>query len=271
MTYTKERPLLSVQNLNVTYGDKVIIKDINFTEHDIVRPGGIHGQTIAVLGRSGRGKSTLFKALTGLIKPTEGRVIIPDFTSTSTTAAKEVSEGEMGFVDQKYTLFRHKTAFDILMFALRKSVISSAEKKDKVNHYLKEWGLESCRNLYRHEMSGGQRQRVAIIAQLLCSGMFMVMDEPFSGLDPINIEDVKRYFNMILAEHEFNTIIFSTHNIELACEIAQSIYIIGYPPGKNYGTITKHYDLREVGLAWQPYGQGHLELSKQIKQDLFNS
>lgn len=275
MIYTKERPLLNVHNLNVTYGDTVIIKDINFTEYDINRPGQTQGQIIAFLGRSGRGKSTLFRALTGLVEPTEGHVIIPDFTSSDFKAAKSVVEGEMGFVDQKYTLMRHKTVEEILMFASRKSKLTTKQQQNKVDHYLNDWGLWPVRKRYRHELSGGQRQRVAIIAQLLCSGMFIVMDEPFSGLDPTNIEDVKRYFDMILKENEFNTIIFSTHDIDLACEIAQSIYIIGYPTingaKQHYGTIVNHYDLREMKIAWQPYGQAHMDLSKQIKQDLFNS
>lgn len=273
--YESHEPILSVNNLSVAYDNKVIIKDVNFREHNITRPGCLTGQIVAVLGRSGRGKSTLFRALTGLVKPTTGCVLIPDFESKTPNAAREVQEGEMGFVDQKYTLFRSKTAEEILMFALRKSKLTQAEKRDKVNQYLNDWGLWNARKLYRHELSGGQRQRTAIIAQLLCSGIFMVMDEPFSGLDPINLEDVKRYFNKILAENDLNTVIFSTHDIELACEIAQSIYIVGYPMlggiKQTYGTIVNHYDLRELGLAWESYGQPHMELAKQIKQNLSNS
>src|SRR5882672_11194709 len=110
--YNQEEIILHVENLSVAYGDKVIIKDVNLMERNVTRPGLVQGQIIAVLGRSGRGKSTLFKALTGLVDPTEGRVLIPDYAqqpANGTQPAKHVSEGDVGFVDQKYTLFRHKT------------------------------------------------------------------------------------------------------------------------------------------------------------------
>ena len=77
--YEQKDIILHVENLSVVYDNKVIIKDINFIEKNTVRPGMNQGQTIAFLGRSGRGKSTLFRALTGLEKPTTGRVVIPDF------------------------------------------------------------------------------------------------------------------------------------------------------------------------------------------------
>lgn len=270
MQVNKGDIILQVIDLSVAYGDKVIIKDINFIERDITLPGRQMGQIIAVLGRSGRGKSTLFRALTGLVKPHTGHVLIP--LEGYPKQAREVVEGEIGFVDQKYTLFRHKTVYQILMFALRKTKYSLNERKEMVNDYLHRWGLDKVKYSYRHELSGGQRQRVAIIAQLLSSGHYLVMDEPFSGLDPINIEDVKHSFELILAGHELNTIIFSTHDIDLACEIAQVIYIIGYPDkDQSYGTIVNHYDLRDMGIAWTPFGTQHLELAQKIKQDLANS
>src|SRR3712207_5739519 len=111
-TYEQKDTILHVENLSVAYGNKVIIKDINLMEKDTIRPGRIQGQTIAFLGRSGRGKSTLFRALTGLEKPTTGRVLIPDHTKAVVDGmqpAKMVEEGDVGFVNQKYTLFRHKT------------------------------------------------------------------------------------------------------------------------------------------------------------------
>jgi len=83
------------------------------------------------VGRSGRGKSTFFKALTGLVPPNTGKILIKDFSKNEENAAKPVREGDIGFVDQKYTLFRHKTVQQSLKFALRKSTISEAEKDQK--------------------------------------------------------------------------------------------------------------------------------------------
>src|SRR4051812_13920310 len=109
LPYKLKDIILHVQNLSVAYGDKVIIKDVNLLEQDVTRADVVQGQVIAVVGRSGRGKSTLFRALTGLVKPTTGKILIPDFSKqivNDVQPAKEVEEGDVGFVDQKYTLFR---------------------------------------------------------------------------------------------------------------------------------------------------------------------
>jgi ABC-type nitrate/sulfonate/bicarbonate transport system ATPase subunit len=240
----------------------------------------VQGQTIAFLGRSGRGKSTLFRALTGLEKPTTGRVLIPDHSKPATNGsqpAKHVEEGDVGFVDQKYTLFRHKTVYQSLFYALRNSKLSNQERKDKIMTYLRDWGLEKCKDQYPVFLSGGQRQRTAILEQLMTSGYYMVLDEPFSGLDVGNIMSVKKSFQLINESNELNTIIFSTHDIELAVELADSIYVVGHKPGNDgqlgtVGTILKHFDLKQMGLAWQDgLGKDHLECIKEIKDIMLAS
>lgn len=279
-TYEQKDIILHVEDLSVAYGDKVIISDINFAEKDTVRPGKSQGQTIAFLGRSGRGKSTLFRALTGLEKPTTGKVLIPDLSKPvidGKQPAKIVNEGDVGFVNQRYTLFRHKTVHQSLLFSLRRTTLSKQEKDEKIMAYLNEWGLIKNKDQYPNQLSGGQRQRTAILEQLLNSGYYMVLDEPFSGLDVGNIESVKKAFQLINNSNELNTIIFSTHDIELAVELADSIYIIGYSqaPGDSVtsiGTILKQFDLKQMGLAWQSgLSSQHLECIKDIKEIMLRS
>ncbi len=258
VAYEAKQTILHVENLTVRYGAKTVLQDINLIEKDTVRNDRPQGQIIAFVGRSGRGKSTLFKSLTGLEKPTAGRVLIPDYSKPihdGNQPAKIVEEGDVGFVNQKYTLFRHKTVYQSLQFALRTSKLSATEKEEKIMHYLSDWGLEKSKHQYPNELSGGQRQRTAILEQLLNSGYYMVLDEPFSGLDVGNIENVKKAFALINQSDELNTIIFSTHDIELAVELADSIYVIGFPEGRDPAvtqgaTILKHFDLKSLGLAW---------------------
>ena len=276
MGYNMHNTLLYVENLSVVYGDTTIIKDVNLVEKDVVRDGHTTGQVIAVVGRSGTGKSTFFKALTGLVKPTTGKVLIADTTTEGdTNDAKKVHEGDIGFVDQKYTLFRNKTVYQTLLFALRRKSMSKSDKHDQIMEYLRDWGLEKEKDKYPCELSGGQRQRTAVIEQIFCSGHYMVLDEPFSGLDVGNIEDVKKAFKLITETHEFNTIIYSTHDIELAVELADSLYVIGYPVidgnKQDYGTIVKHFDMKAMGLAWQEFGLEHLEVVKQVKAVMMSS
>jgi ABC-type nitrate/sulfonate/bicarbonate transport system ATPase subunit len=279
ITYKQTDTILHVENVSVTYGDKKIIENINVTELNTVREGVNQGQTIAFVGRSGRGKSTFFRNLTGIEKPTTGRILIPDFNKPAhdgVQPAKVVEEGEVGFVDQKYTLFRHKTVLQTLQFALRNSKMKGDQKEATINDYLKNWGLDKIKNQYPIQLSGGQRQRTAIVEQLLSSGFYMVLDEPFSGLDVGNIQSVKEAFALINHQHELNTIIFSTHDIELAVELADSLYVIGYPKDERgnevpVGTILQHFDMKKLGLAWHNnFTPDHLDLCNQIKEVMLN-
>jgi polar amino acid transport system ATP-binding protein len=279
MEYSAEKMILYVDGLDVGYKDKngnvkLVLKDIHLEEFDIVRPNvAATGQTIAFIARSGCGKSTLFKALTGLLKPERGQILMADLSTSDTLSdARNVTEGDIGFVDQKYTLFRHKTVNQICEYALRKSLFTKQEKVLLIDQYLSEWGLTEHRDKYSCELSGGQRQRTAIIEQMLTSKHFMILDEPFSGLDVGNIEKVKTSFTKILSENEYNTIIFSTHDIHLAVELADSIYILGHPEGvTDYSTVIKHFDMKALGLAWKPYSDSHRVVADEIREILLNS
>lgn len=276
MTYELKDTILYLNNVELGYGEessyKPVLKNVNMVEKDVFINGRITGQVIAVVGRSGRGKSTLFKALTGLVKPKVGSVLITEVDSMDPGDAKIVHEGDVGFVDQKYTLFRHKTIEECFKYALRKSNKSKEEKNEIINRYLTEWGLERHRKQYPCELSGGQRQRTAIIEQILSSGHFMVLDEPFSGLDVGNIRDVKKSFELIQNDHELNTIIFSTHELRLAVELADSVYVVGYEnPESTYATIVENFDLKAMGLAWKSFGPEHLHLVNEIDKIMMNS
>ncbi|HMQ48755.1 MAG TPA: ATP-binding cassette domain-containing protein [Saprospiraceae bacterium] len=272
--------ILSVENLSVKYGDKTIIENINMEERDVVRTGHVQGQSIAILGRSGRGKSTLFRSLCGLEKPSTGFVRIPDFKNKKEDEPyqfKEVHEGDMGFVNQHYTLFRHKTVEQAMLFAMRKQDGTKQEKLAHIHDLLKKWGLYAVRHQYPNELSGGQRQRTAILEQVVGASKYYILDEPFSGLDVGNIERMKETFRLINAEDELNTIIFSTHDIELAIELADSVYVVGYlalPDGSysEAATIIKHFDLKSGGVAWQDkLSQAHLDIVEEVKQAMMGS
>jgi len=270
MEYKLENTILYLDKVNIGYGNKIILKDISLEEKNITRTDKITGQCIAILGRSGRGKSTLFKALAGLIKPISGQILVSD--DYNANSCKIISEGDAGFVDQAYTLFRHKTVYECLKFALRKQKLSNAEKHTMIVDALNEWKLLSQKDQYPNELSGGQRQRTAILEQLFTSKKYIVFDEPASGLDVGNIEKLKESFEHISQTNDLNTVIFSTHDINLAVNLADSIYILGHEnPEDQVSTIISHYDLKAMGLAWEHFGEKHLELSKKIREDILRS
>ncbi|MDX2305741.1 MAG: ATP-binding cassette domain-containing protein [Microscillaceae bacterium] len=279
MEYYLGDKLITANQVNFSVGKKVIIRDIGtekmpFDIVDLKKASNndvypFLGQCIAVLGASGTGKSTLFKLLSGLIKPTQGELLIPDLENNH--VLKQVEEGDVGFVQQHYPLSRNQSILAMLRLAAKQGKIKKEEQKDVINSYLEKWGLYEHRNKYPIQLSGGQKQRVAILEQLLCSHYFIIFDEPFSGLDVKNVEDVKLSFNEICCSNDINTVIFSTHDIELAVEIADTIYIIGMEKDEagntvDGGTIIQKFDLKTMGLAWKPYSIEHKECSKEISE-----
>jgi ABC-type nitrate/sulfonate/bicarbonate transport system ATPase subunit len=278
--YTENEPLIQINNLEYRVGDKLLLRDVGnekvpFCIKDVKREHMLQGQIVAVVGRSGRGKSTLFKLIAGLTRPTKGSITIPkNFTEK---VLVPVEEGDVGFVQQFYPLSRNQTVSQMLNDAARQGKIPQGERKKVIESYLEDWGLIDQQFHSTRQLSGGQRQRVAIIEQLLCSHYFIIMDEPFSGLDVKNIEDVKTSLHKINESNDINTVIFSTHDIEIAVEIADSIYVVGYEKEdkgdsfKDGGTLLEHVDLKKLGLAWQPMNEKHLELIAYLKGIILRS
>ena len=246
MNYTKQERLLTVENLNLSYGDKVILRDINLHVDNIVRPGATQGQVIALLGLSGSGKTQLFRCIAGMQKPTTGSVRMMNHQHN-------VAAGEIGVVQQTYPLFNHRTVWSNLMLATH----NKPGSKDEAEHLLQHFGLGDKKNSYPLELSGGQRQRVAIIQQLLCSSHFLLMDEPFSGLDVMAKRRVFDTIQKVSSVNEHNTVIFTTHDLEAAVTLADEIWVIGAEKEKVGSTVIKRMDLAAKGLAWTPDIQRH--------------
>lgn len=253
--YERGEPLLTVTNLNVSY-DLPILRDLNFQITDLKRPGLTQGQKVALLAPSGMGKTQLFKRLAGLEPPSSGTILIgPE--------QKPVKAGMVGVVPQNYLLFDHHTVEGSLYLAAKMREKDSAKAKAKVLEVLEDFGLTSKRHAYPSELSGGQRQRVSIAEQLLSSNHFLLMDEPFSGLDIIMKKKVCDIIDTVASRDELNTIIFSTHDIESAVMIADTILILGRDTMQDQlhddrtykaagAKLQKVIDLIDRDLAWHP-------------------
>ena len=236
-SYAYKERLLTIENLNLSYGDKLILRDINLHVDDVVRPDMSQGQCIALLGPSGIGKTQLFRCMAGMQRPTTGMVRIRDDKTP-------VPAGVVGVVQQSYPLLQHRTVEGNLNLVSR--------DKKRIADLLGRFGLEQHVKKYPSQLSGGQRQRIAIIQQMLSSKHYLLMDEPFSGLDIIAKEKVCALINEVNTFDELNTTIFTTHDLESAAQIADTIWIMGREEGKQGATIVKKIDLIARGLAWQP-------------------
>lgn len=248
-SYTLGADILNVENVSLELGGKLILRDINVNIKDVIRPDkGPTGQIIGFLGPSGRGKTQLFKILAGLNKPTTGQVLLgPE--------RKIVQTGDVGVVAQNYPLFEFLTVWGNLELVSKEK--SKGETKDKIEFYLERFKMMEHKDKFPAQLSGGQRQRIAIIQQMLCSEYFLLMDEPFSGLDPLMTTQVCQMIETVANINEKNTIIVVSHDIPSTISIAQNIWLLGYdydPETKQPipGARIKYMEnLMDRGLTWK--------------------
>lgn len=242
--YQKKEVILKVENVHLNF-DKPILRDVSFQIHNITRPNLQQGQVVSLIGRSGIGKTQLFKILSGLQSPTSGTVHIG-------SDLHPVREGEVGIVPQNYILFNHRSILDNLKLGLR-GALNKLQEKDKlelINNYASKFGLSEHLKKYPMQLSGGQRQRVSIIQQVLTGNKFILLDEPFSGLDPVIKDKVVELLVNISELDELNTLIIVSHDLENSLAISDTAFILAKQDHSEGATITETIDLIEMGLCW---------------------
>jgi ABC-type nitrate/sulfonate/bicarbonate transport system ATPase subunit len=256
ITYSKEELILSVDNVSVKFGDKQVLKNIHFNVNNITRPDMVQGQIISLCGRSGIGKSTLFKVLSGFLKPTTGTVKFGE-------NQKDVEKGEVGVVPQNYPLFQHRTIYENLAIAMGKRT----DKKAVIEQYAAHFEIDAHLEKYPCDLSGGQRQRVSILQQLMAGNTFILLDEPFSGLDTLMKDKVVQLLIDVANLSEHNTLVVVSHDIESACAISDTVHVLANPDGDG-AMVVKSYDLLAEGLAYTQdikYDKRFIEIIDEIK------
>jgi ABC-type nitrate/sulfonate/bicarbonate transport system ATPase subunit len=258
MTFTKEEILLQAKDVNLFYGDKQILRDANFEIKNIVRPGIQQGQVVSLIGRSGIGKTQLFKLVAGLQQPTSGEILIHQ--------DQKVKAGDMGIIFQNYYLFEWRTVSSSLMLAARKNPLLKGKEKEMIDQYAENFHLKDHLHKYPQQLSGGQRQRVSIIQQLLKGSDFLLLDEPFSGLDVLMLDRVVELLLKVSLSDELKTLIIVSHDIATSVAISDTVFILGAEEGKPGATIVKEIDLIERELAWEREIAGRKEFVETIAE-----
>ncbi len=291
--YTRQTDcsLVTVNNLTLYRGGNLILRDVNMNVCNVTRPECEQGQVVLLLGRNGRGKTSLAMAMAGLLKieePSSGEILIGE-------DQHPVARGEVGFVFQDYMVYEHlnvkqnlilaanlgehqyqkrATLMDIPQEFFKRQFHWFSMKKDylaKAEHYGNLCGLLPYWDKHPKDLSGGTKQRLAICSQILCSQEILFLDEPLSGLDAPLKHDICQLISDVAMLDEFHTTFIISHDTRYAASVADTIYVLGFEVyedepeciDKRTGQKTWNFkpgativyepeDLALEGLAWRP-------------------
>lgn len=181
------------------------------------------GEVLGLLGPNGAGKTTIFYMIVGLYHPNGGKIYLNDEEITSLPMYLRARKG-IGYLPQEPSVFRKLTAEDNLMAILETLPLSKEERKDRLESLLKELGLSSLRNQKAYSLSGGERRRVEITRALVLSPSFILLDEPFSGIDPIAVLDIQGIIRQLKSKGI--GIIITDHNVRETLGVCDRAYIL---------------------------------------------
>ena len=204
---------LRAENIIVNYGENSVIRDLSFSVDE--------KQTLAVLGKSGCGKTTLLKVISGLLRQTSGQIFLRDKSLDATPANKR----NIIYLNQEALLFPHLNVFENIAFGLRVKKQSQDLIRNAVTEMLANLGLEGYDNKMPTELSGGQRQRVSFGRALILNPSVLLLDEPFGSLDAQTRTRMQRFYKEISQEYAI-TSVFVTHDVKEAMLMGDEIALM---------------------------------------------
>lgn len=181
------------------------------------------GEVLGLLGPNGAGKTTIFYMIVGLYQPNGGKIYLNDEEITSLPMYLRARKG-IGYLPQEPSVFRKLTTEENLMAILETLSLSKEERKDRLERLLKELGLSSVRKQKAYSLSGGERRRVEITRALVLSPSFILLDEPFSGIDPIAVLDIQGIIRQLKSKGI--GIIITDHNVRETLGVCDRAYIL---------------------------------------------
>ena len=223
---------LGVKDLHKRFGRKEVVRGVNFAMRN--------GEVAGLLGPNGAGKTTIFYMIVGFYQPTEGVVIMDDIDITEKPMYRRARQG-IAYLPQEASIFRKLTVEQNIWAILEsRKDIDKAARKDRLESLLDEFGIGRIRGQFGFTLSGGERRRTEIARALATEPKFLLLDEPFAGIDPIAVYEIKQIIRR-LAEKGIG-ILITDHNVRDTLEITTEAFIIAD------GSIVARGD-REVILA----------------------
>jgi lipopolysaccharide export system ATP-binding protein len=218
--------VLSGDGLNKAFRRRRVVKDVSVTVQQ--------GEIVGLLGPNGAGKTTTFYLITGLIRPDSGRIRLDDDDITSQPMYKRSRSG-IGYLAQEPSVFRRMTVEDNVLAILETVDLPRSERRRRLELLLDELGLKHLRRNKAYSLSGGERRRLEITRALVTDPKFMLLDEPFAGVDPIAVHDIQT----IVANLKFRGIgvLITDHSVEQMFEIVDRAYIMYEGEVRAAGTV----------------------------------
>ncbi len=205
------------KNLVKIYGARTVVRDISFEVNK--------GEVVGLLGPNGAGKTTTFYMIVGLIKANKGRVFIDDLDITKMPMHERAKVG-LGYLPQEPSIFRKLTVEENLKLVLQLNQnLTEKQKSAKLDELLNEFGLTKLKNYMGVSLSGGERRRCELARSLAASPKFILLDEPFTGIDPIAIGEIKEIIRKLSKEKGLGVLI-TDHNPKATLSITDRAYII---------------------------------------------
>lgn len=207
--------ILEARKLTKVYGDRAVVSQVSLEFQS--------GEIVGLLGRNGAGKTTTFQMIVGLIKPDEGQILLNGEEITRWPSPKRARAGLI-YLPQENSVFLRTTVENNLRLILELQALSKEERERKLEELLARFNLEALRKQGAHTLSGGEQRKLEIARALILEPLFLLLDEPFTGIDPLTILDLKRI--ILDLKKEKRTIIISDHNVQDTFEICDRVYII---------------------------------------------
>ncbi|MGE9616648.1 MAG: LPS export ABC transporter ATP-binding protein [Solitalea-like symbiont of Acarus siro] len=207
--------IIKAVNLVKKYGERLVVKQVNFTV--------AQGEIVGLLGPNGAGKTTSFYMIVGLIKPTQGQVLLDDKDITSLPVYKRAQKG-IGYLPQEASIFRQLSVEDNIKAILEMTNLDKHEQNNKLEDLLSEFNLHKVRKTKGLVLSGGERRRTEIARCLAISPKFVLLDEPFAGVDPIAVEEIKDIVYKLKSKNI--GILITDHNVQETLSITERAYLL---------------------------------------------
>ncbi len=207
---------LSANNLSKKYGNKLVVRDVDISVNK--------GEIVGLLGPNGAGKTTTFYMITGMVKPTFGNIFLDDKNITDEPMYKRARAG-VGYLAQEPSIFGKLSVEDNLKLVLEmRNDLSTSEQSDKMETLLDELSISHLRKSKGSTLSGGERRRVEISRALAMDPDFILLDEPFAGVDPIAVEDIQ---SIVRSLKEKNIgVLITDHNVRETLSITDRSYLL---------------------------------------------